>query len=338
MCYALRKKGDVTMSHIIKNVNPFIGKHCETTATGTILKHIGIELSEPMLFGIGEGLSFIFWNSKSMDYPFIGGRIKPDALTQNIAKSLKLSLEVKETTSSKKAWENVRHYIDRDIPVGLKLDFYHLDYITDKIHFAGHYVVLYGYDDAQAYLVDSILHQATTSLHSLDLARKEKGQMSSNSLSYTIQRTGQDYDLKNVVANAIKNNALAYLNPPIKNIGYQGILKTSEELKRCFKNSKNIEQDFTTTAMLMEDGGTGGALFRNIYRDFLKESYELLGHEQLNQAYEMFAEIALLWNEVSGLINKAAITQQIEYINQASEILVDLSKREKRAMELLLTI
>lgn len=57
---------------------PYIGQHCECTATGTLLGQIGVELSEPMLFGLGEGLSFIFWNMKTMDFPFIGGRIKPD--------------------------------------------------------------------------------------------------------------------------------------------------------------------------------------------------------------------------------------------------------------------
>ncbi len=40
--------------------------------------------------------------------------------------------------------------------------------------------------------------------------------------------------------------------------------------------SKDIENEFKTTAMLMEKAGTGGALFRNFYRDFLKESYDLL--------------------------------------------------------------
>ena len=43
---------------------PYIGQHCESTATGTLLGQIGVELSEPMLFGLGEGLSFIFWNMK----------------------------------------------------------------------------------------------------------------------------------------------------------------------------------------------------------------------------------------------------------------------------------
>ncbi|PKM93096.1 MAG: lantibiotic ABC transporter [Firmicutes bacterium HGW-Firmicutes-1] len=328
------------MTHLIKNIKPFIGQHCETTATGTLLNQIGIELSEPMLFGLGEGLGFIFWNMKIMDFPFFGGRIKPDALTQNIAKNLNLKLEVKETTSSKKAWENTRNKIVNDIPVGLKLDCYHLDYFTNKMHFAGHYVAMYGYDESFAYLVDTKQQgsQVKTSLKNLELARKEKGPMSSKNLSYTIQSMNKDYDLKKSIVVAIKNNAKDYLNPPIKNIGYKGVLKSSQEIKQWFRNSKNIESDFKTTAMLMEKGGTGGALFRNLYRDFLKESYDLLKIEKLNDAYEMFTEIALLWTKVSDLFEKTAETRSIDYINQASGILVDLSKKEKRVMELLLEI
>jgi hypothetical protein len=65
-----------------------------------------------VLFGLGEGLGFIFWNMKTMDFPFFGGRIKTDALTQNIARNLNLKLEVEETSSVKKAWENVKNKID----------------------------------------------------------------------------------------------------------------------------------------------------------------------------------------------------------------------------------
>ena len=40
-------------------LKPFIGQHCETTATGTLLKQLGIELSEPILCGLGEGIGII---------------------------------------------------------------------------------------------------------------------------------------------------------------------------------------------------------------------------------------------------------------------------------------
>jgi hypothetical protein len=42
---------------IVENFKPFIGQHCETKATGSLLQHLGIRLSEPMLFGLGEGLA-----------------------------------------------------------------------------------------------------------------------------------------------------------------------------------------------------------------------------------------------------------------------------------------
>lgn len=322
---------------IIKNFRPFTGQHCETTATGTLLKNIGIELSEPMLFGIGEGLGFIFWNMKTMDFPFIGGRIKTDLLTQNITRNLNLKLEMHETSSIKKAWSNVKENIDKGIVVALKLDCYHLDYFTNKIHFAGHYVAMYGYNEDYAYLVDTLQQgkEVKTTLENLKLARNEKGPMSSRNLSYTIQKLEKLPDLKTVIPNAITRNAKDYLSPPITNIGYRGIVKTSKEIKKWFQRSTNISRDFKTTAMLMEKAGTGGALFRNLYRDFLKESFDLLQLKQLEEGYTMFYKIAQLWTKISTLFDKAGETENMEFINEASEILIDLSEKEKKTMELL---
>lgn len=325
---------------IIDQFDAFVGQHCETTATGSLLKRLGIELSEPMLFGVGEGLGFIFWNMKIMDFPFIGGRIKPDMLTHNITKNLNLQLEEKETSSVKKAWQNVASNIDKETPVGLKLDCYHLEYFTNKTHFAGHYVAMYGYDNKYAYLIDTQQQggKVKTSLRSLELARNEKGPMSSKNRSYTIQRTKKDYELMNAIRTAVNNNANDYLNPPISNIGYRGILKTSVEIKKWFKNSKDVARDFTTTAMLMEKAGTGGALFRNLYRDFLKESADLLESDQIHAAFLEFSQIAELWTEVASLLDKAGESSKVEYINQASDILLDLSGKERRAMELLVNL
>jgi len=325
---------------IINGFLPFSGQHCETTATGNLLKHIGIELSEPMLFGIGEGLGFIYWDMKNMSFPFIGGRIKPDLLTRNLVNNLGLHIDIKETSSSKTAWDNARENIDTGIPVGLKLDSYHLDYFTHKVHFAAHYVAMYGYDDKYAYLVDTIQQGGTVkaSLENLSLARNEKGPMSSRNLSYTISKYRDIPELKNVVIKAIKNNAQDFLNPPIKNMGYKGIEKTSVEIRNWFKRSENIERDLKLAAVLMESGGTGGAIFRNIYKDFLKECLTLLNNKNLENAYTLFCEIALLWTEVARLIDKAGETKEIIFLNQASDIISALAVKEKEAMELLSNI
>lgn len=325
---------------IIKDFKIFEGQHCEVTATGTLLKNIGIDLSEPMLFGIGQGLGYIYWHMKNMDFPFIGGRIQPDLLTQNIINNLGLKVEYRETSSKNIAWNNVKTNIDNGVLVGLKLDSYHLDYFSSKIHFAGHYVAMYGYDESYAYLVDTAQQGGTvkTSLESLALARSEKGPMSSKNLSYTIFKDKESFDFKKVVTKAIKDNAADFLNPPIKNISYKGIEKTSKEVMKWFSLSNNIEQDFALTALLMERGGTGGALFRNIYRDFLQEAMSILNNENIENAYKIYKDVAARWTEVSDLIEKAGQSKDIKFLTAASGILEYISKQEKAAMQLLLEI
>ncbi|MDQ5930195.1 MAG: hypothetical protein QG594_1982 [Bacteroidota bacterium] len=324
---------------IIK-IKPFDGQHCETTATGTLLRQLDIELSEPMLFGLGEGLGFIFWNMKTMDFPFIGGRVKTDILTENIAKNLNLELSVKETSSTQKAWDNVKELIDKGQAVGLKLDCFHLQYFSNPFHFAGHYTAIYGYDNKNAFLVDTRQQggQVQTSLESLALARAEKGPMSSKNLFYILSKTDKRYDIKAAIIAAIRNNAAVYLNPPISNIGFKGILKTSAEIIKWFKTSKDIENEFKAAAIIMEKAGTGGALFRNLYRDFLKESYDMTKIDKLKTGHEAFIEIAKLWTSISQLFEKVSQTNDFKYIQQASDILKVISDKEKKTMEMLATI
>lgn len=325
---------------IIESVKPFKGQHCETTATGTLLLQLGLELSEPMLFGIGEGLGYIFWNMKTMGLPFIGGRVKPDALTENIARNLNLELTVKETASVQKAWDHVKELLDNGQAVGLKLDCYHLEYFTKPFHFAGHYTAIYGYDDEYAYLVDTDQQggKVKTTLRSLALARSEKGSMASKNLYYTLRKTGKPFDLQEVIVHAIRNNAYQHINPPISNIGYKGIYKTGTEVVKWFQTSKDVSHDFRTTARMMEKAGTGGAIFRNLYRDFLKESYDLLGLEKLKEGYESFAEIASQWSKVIELFELVSQTKDIRPVQEAATLLKLLSEKERTAMENLVTL
>lgn len=318
----------------IKSIDYFEGKHCETTATGTLLKQIGIQLSEPMLFGLGQGLGFIIWNMKTMDFPFLGGRIKTDMLTENLARNLNLTLTVNETSSISKAWHEVKNLLDAGNVVGLKLDCYHLEYFSNPFHFAGHYCAIYDYDDTYAYLIDTAQQggRVTTSLQSLALARSEKGPMSSKNLYYTIRTSDAGYVLKEAIVNAVRNNARDYINPPIQNIGYKGIQKTASEIIKWFDTSPNIEGEFKALANIMERGGTGGALFRNMYRDFLKESFELLNFRPFEEAYHEFADIARLWTEVSQLFIEISKTKDRILLQNAVEILELISEKEKNAM------
>src|SRR5690625_1057945 len=117
------------------------------------------------------------------------------------------------------------------------------------------------------------------------------------------------------------------MNPPIKNLGYKGIKKTSVEIKKWFERSENIEDDLVLASTLMERGGTGGSLFRNMYRDFLKECLSIVDHAPLQNGYNLFTEIAPMWEEVSKLIKKAGETHELLFLNYASDILFELLKK-----------
>ena len=325
---------------IIAKIYPLDGQHCETTTTGTLLNQLNINLSESILFGLGQGLGFYLWELESMVFPFISGRVLPEIITQNLARNLNLNLIVEETESDVEAWNNVKKYIDNSQVVGLKLDCYYLEYFKKPYHFAEHFVAMYGYDETDAYLVDTTQQggKVKTSLKSLALARAQKGPMGSNNLLYTVTSNSEAIDLKSIIISAIQNNVESYLNPVNPIEGNNGIYLLSNEIIEWFNNGNEIENGFRSTAKMMEKAGTGGALFRNLYRDFLLESYELLKIEEIKSAYYLFVDIALLWNEVSDLFLQTSLSKDFKYIENASELLKIIAKKERNAMELLSTI
>jgi hypothetical protein len=249
-----------------------------------------------------------------------------------------LTVRVQETSSVDKAWRNVRSCIERGIPVGLKLDSYYLDYFTNKVHFAGHYAVLYGVDDEYAYMADTRQQGGLvkTRLTSLAAARNAKGAMSSRNRSFTLEPIDALPPLVPALRESLTKNAHDYLNPPIRNIGNKGIVKMSKEILKWPSRSNNFEHDLCLTALLMERAGTGGALFRNLYRDYLKECADRLEDPRIEQAYLLFTEIAPMWASVSAAIDRAGRSGNHQELQQASNLLLEIADKERAAMELLL--
>ncbi|MEO3743854.1 BtrH N-terminal domain-containing protein [Plantactinospora sp. B5E13] len=322
---------------LIENVAFPGGRHCETTTLGALLRHEGVGLSEPMLFGLGEGLGFVYWDARNMAFPFLGGRTRPATITRTVADRLNLTLHVQETTSPGRAWRNVTTALAAGRPVGLQLDCYHLDYFSTKVHFGGHFVALYGYDDSQAHLVDTAEQggTVTTTLASLARARGERGPMTARNLSYTVARPTELPELGDAVRAAIQGNAHAFLNPPIANLGHRGIAKAARQVTRWLDRSTDPARDLPLAAALMERGGTGGALFRAMYRDFLAECATIVDDDNIPLGHRLYADIAPLWTEVARHITEAGQTGDPDRLIRASALLDDLAAREHQAMQVL---
>lgn len=321
----------------VKGIVPRRTHHCETTTLDVLLRHQGVDLSEPSLFGLGRGLSFVYWDSKKMEFPFLGGRVKPFELTRNLAETLGLELVVRETASPRKAWANVVEVIDGGRPVGLQLDSYYLDYFGTKVHFGGHVVAMYGYDDRLAHLVDTTRQggAVSTGLESLAQARAARGPMTARHRSFTLTARQDLPPLETRIVSAITTCADAFLHPPIANLGHRGIEKSAKLVRTWLGRSDDPRRDLPQAALLMEKAGTGGALFRNLYRDFLAECAELLDSDHLRTGHRLYAEAATLWTQVAALITEAGESGEEQYLVRAGTALLELSRIEREAMRAL---
>lgn len=322
----------------VKGITAHGTQHCETSTLGVLLRHQGLDLSEPMLFGLGRGLAFVYWDSKSMGFPFLGGRVRPFELTRNLAETLGLELVVQETAAARKGWANVVEVIDGGLPVGLQLDSYHLDYFGAKVHFGGHVVAMYGYDDEVAYLVDTEQQggAVSTSLGGLAQARAARGSMTARHRSFTLTVPQDLPAARERIVPAITACADAFLNPPIANLGHRGIEKSGKLVHTWLGRADDPRRDLPQAALLMEKAGTGGALFRNLYRDFLAECSQVLeSRPQLRTGHRLYAEAAGLWTEVAALITYAGEAGDEQYLVRAGTALHELSRIEREAMEAL---
>lgn len=320
---------------------PFVGQHCETVATGSLLGAAGVKLSEPMMFGLGEGLGFIYINLSSLPLPFVGGRTKPFALTTALCANLGAECQAIETTSKAKAWSSLEGPLTRGQPVGLQLDCYHLDYFSKPVHFAGHFVAAYGFDAKDVMLVDTAQQGSTqkASRKNLEAARFEKGPMAAKARSWTIGAPKKPRDLREVTRKAIRANAREYLSPPFKGASYLGIGKLADSLPSWLEIAKNPAADLPLAALLMEKAGTGGSLFRNFYRDFLAEAQEHLGAKPaLARAHAAFAESANEWAAVASGIESAGRAGEAKLLQDAATRCRRIATLEVDAMKALVSL
>ncbi len=313
---------------------PYLGVHCETTATGTLLGAVGCDLPEALLFGLGEAFGFVYLNLSSLPLGFLGGRSKPFDLTEAACRNLGLTCTSTETTSTTRSWERLVDLL-ADGPVGLQLDCYYLPDFEHAPHCAGHFVAATGLDGDVVDVVDTVQQgtQQRVARDALQAARHARGPMSAKARTYTISGTATT-DLGAAVLSAIKATATSYLSPAFAGIGAQGIAKVGKILPRW---AGSPAEDLRLMADLMERAGTGGALFRNLYRDFLDEAASLVPRHapEILEARDHIATSAQGWTRIADLLERCADDGDAAHLIEAAALCGPIAEAEVAAMRIL---
>ncbi len=335
------------------------GKNCQTSAMVRLMHHMGHDISEPMLVGISAGMGFIYWFMKQMTYPVVGGMNRSDCrkfpgILGKAAKRLGGDFDSILTRSVKKAHLFLKETLRDNQPGLVCVDMAYLDHLLtgEDDHFGEHNFLVYGIDEPENAVYISDRFHGT---HKMALTQLQKARASEYhpfpAMNQMVRFAFPDKltPLEEIIPSAIRENVDALLNPPISNIGVKGMIKWSKELSKYPKlipDPKDLAHALVMHYIYIETGGSGGAIFRQIYTDFLREAGELLQNDRITKASDDFQEIVGVWREIAnGLLPDGypalGELREIQWsINRDLEekglsVLDDVRKRSERVPSLL---
>ena len=290
---------------VIDDFKHVAGYNCQLSSMRKVLAHYGIELSEPMILGLCSGLGFFYYYMKRMPFPMmLGLAVKKTEVFERTLTRLGGSVKVTETASENAAHNNLVKLLESGQPAITFVDFAYLPFFFAEGvpipnegagHFGGHTFVTYGIDEEkdEAYVSDRFARPFTMSYKQLKAARGSKfAPFPAKNKLVELVLPKKVKDLKSILPEAIKANVDFMQNPPIRNMGLKGFQKWREMLPTWGADFKgeNLIYGLVSVFIYMETGGSGGALFRPVYKEFLEEAGELLNNDGLLKASKLFGE------------------------------------------------
>ncbi|CAM3931711.1 MULTISPECIES: BtrH N-terminal domain-containing protein [Flavobacterium] len=310
--------------------------HCENGVASNLLKHNGFNVSEPMVFGIGSGLFFVYLPFLKVNYaPAISYRPMPGAIFNKFAKRLGLKVKRVKFSSEANASKALDDNLKNNIPTGLQVGVFNLSYFPDeyRFHFNAHNLVVYGKTETDYLISDPVMETVTTLTHSeLNKVRFAKGAFAPRGQMYYPVYLPEVIDLKGAIVKGIKNTCRDMLAPmPI--IGVRGIRFVANKIKKwpLKHGTKKANHYLAQVVRMQEEIGTGGGGFRFIYAAFLQEASVVLKNEKLNELSTEMTAIGDMWRDFAvnaSRIYKNRSTQDDAYNTIANELLAIADKEE----------
>ncbi len=317
--------------------------HCESGVISSMLRHHGLEISEPMIFGLSNALGFAYIPFvKIGGMPLVAYRSIPKSIIKNIRKNLKIDIKLETFSSKKKGEDRLDKLLDEGKIVGAQSSMYWLSYIPNEMrfHFNAHNILIYDREGDEYKISDPVFQMAVKcDKESLTKARFTKGVMAPKGLLYYPISIPKEIDFKPIVAKNIKKLAKYMLRTPIPIAGLKGIKFLASAILKLRSKEKRYAKLFLGHIVRMqEEIGTGGAGFRFIYASFLQESSELFDNDEvLNESSKMMLEVGDEWRDFALMIAKSIRSKKEINFKTIADKLLLVGKHEAKVYEKMLT-
>jgi hypothetical protein len=302
--------------------------HCESGVISSLLRHHGINLSEPMVFGLSNALTFAYLPFVKMGgMPLIAYRSIPRSIIKTLCKNLKVKMKMETFSNREKGTKRLDELLAQGKVVGCQTSVFWLPYFPEdmRFHFNAHNLIVYGKDENEYLISDPVFENVVRcECSALTKARFVKGVMAPKGLLYYITETPEEIDYKAVIQKNIKKTAKMMLKTPVPIAGLKGIKLLSKSILKLEQKDEEYARLFLGHIVRMqEEIGTGGAGFRFIYASFLQEASELFDNDQtLQEASQMMLETGDNWRNFALLIAKSIRSKkEIDYRRIAEKLL-----------------
>lgn len=339
------------------NVHAFPGfesyptQHCVTGSIKHVYDYHGYPISEELLLGLGEGLSFVYFHIKGTD-PFFGGRgnvTRPgtEGFEHAIGRRTGVMVRAHKTASANKAEHALRDLLVARQPVLVYVDMGLLPYFDfpEEYHFGGHTVVVAGYDPETG---DVLVADRDPELHPVawDVLEKARGStfkpFPPQHLWFTFDFSAARQPTSDDVSEAIRAVCGVMLEPPISNLGVKGIRKAITEARKWPKlldDAALRRACFNVALFIDHRGGTGGGIFRYMYGRFLSEAAVIVGEPQLDAIGKDLEGVGDDWEAVAAAFAEAADGDNPEaLLDAATEPMIHIADREEDVWERLRSV
>jgi hypothetical protein len=277
--------------------------HCETGVVASLLRHHGLEISEPMIFGLASGLMFAFLPFVKMmgGMPVVAYRIMPKSIIRGVQKQLGIKFEMRSYKDEDRAMRELDEMMREKRIVGLQASLYWLPFIPQemRVQFNAHNIVAFGKENGDYWVGDIFLEQPSR-IQPGDLrnARFAKGVMAPKGFVYYPTYIPDHIDIDSLITKSIRKTTRMMLGAPPP-CGVRGIFYLANYLEKLKgkRDEKYIRFLLGHIAQMQEETGSGGGGFRYMYAAFLQESYARLSLQVLEEASRKMMEAGHLWRQ-----------------------------------------
>ena len=275
--------------------------HCETGVISNLMRHHGLDISEPMALGIGSGLFFSHMPFiKVNGLPVTTYRIMPGDIFKKFSKRMGVEMKRQKFSSPEKAMAELDHCLEQGLPVGMLTSVFYLPYLPRafRFHFNAHNIVVYGKDGNDYLVSDPILEEPVKiDRRMLIRARFAKGMPNTSGRMYYPTHVPKEADLNAAIIKGLKYTAKDMGTIPIPIFGGKAIgFLANRVAKYDSKHGKEEAKKYIGNIVRMqEEIGTGGAGFRFMFGAFLQEASSRLGNPILHKKSLEITKIGDKW-------------------------------------------